>query len=94
MSKLNSNFTVNGNFSVAVDKPLDNRSVVETYDDLFNINTWDDFHYIGMTVSVVKDTNILKNGLYLFTGPSKEDVVKPTSWIKVDSQGMRWMVPE
>lgn len=91
MSNLQGNFTLNGNLTIKTDKPIDDRSVVLTLEDLYSFERWNNFQYVGMTVYVVNDTDKDNNGLYLFIGPNKEDVNKPASWFRLDGQGITWM---
>lgn len=88
MGKLNSNFSVQGNFSIETDKPMDDRIVVESYSDLFNTETWDNFQYVGMVVSVIADKVLDNNGVYIFLGP-KDRVHDTLSWVKLGYQ-MKW----
>lgn len=91
MSNLQGNFALNGNLAIKTDKPIDDRSVALRLTDLYSLERWDNFQYVGMTVYVVNDEVVENNGLYLFIGPNKADVIKPESWYRLDGQSITWI---
>lgn len=64
---------ISSNYTLQVDRPIDDRCVVRTQANLFDVNTWDIENdngdiirtcYAGMVVAVVGDSQD-KNGVYL-----------------------------
>lgn len=91
MAKVEYNFSLSGNLGIKTDKPIDNRLVVDNKSDLIDIDTWENYQYIGMIVSVVNDNIMDNNGIYVFMGNSKADVVNIESWYKLDNQSPVWL---
>lgn len=76
-----------GAWEVQVQKPLDDRSVAKTFDDLLNPETWKGedgnyYHYKGMIVSCA-DTG----SIYTYRGDTGDTTVvrDPNNWIKSSS---------
>lgn len=80
-------------YNIALAQPLDSRSVVKTYNEMVNLDTWTkpfnskgqaNKAYTGMIVAVVDDT-AAKNGVYEFIGLANKDEGDPTKWVKLSS---------
>ncbi len=74
---------ISANFETKSANPFDARGRVELESDLYKPETWENFHYVGMTTSVYADTEA-KNGLYLL---KTLDFTKTENWEKIGSGG-------
>lgn len=88
MGKQYTNLSKNASaWEVQVQKPLDDRSVVSSYNDLLKSETWvskdgNYYHYKGMVVSCANTGSI-----YTYIGDTGDalDVTNPANWIKSSS---------
>ena len=76
MKKYQGDVSLKGNFDVLSDKPLDTRLVVQTKEDLYNLNS--SYAYEGMPVSCVNESTI-----YILIDKSKISLSE--GWQKVSS---------
>lgn len=87
MARESGQFNFSANLEVKKTAPLDARSVVQTYEELIDINTWKDsdgkvWLYDGLLVSVVNDSS--KNGVYRLI--DSDNYQSYSSWV---AEGLR-----